>query len=103
MDKELINMDNQFLKIILTNFISPILIVVVGGFLIDKIKQLKSDFDHQQIRRDNQMKLIDIKVESMIYALGKTNPDIGESFSKHYEIKKNEKMREQNFIDENNT
>lgn len=86
------------LAILIGKYLTPILVTVIGGFILTWIKTIQKDMRESEKRKEKQLRLIEINIEAMTYAMGKVNSGIGEIFEREFKDKKKRLIHDDNFI-----
>lgn len=73
-------------------------VVGCGAFIRVWITNIKKRLDAHEVKKARELKLIRIEVESIAYAMGKVNSGIGAEFSEAFEKRKEQLMKDTDFI-----
>ena len=102
MDKDLTNytdiMSDATLRLVFETWVTPLAFAIAVWYIIAKLKEIV----RHGARRDNAMKITEIKVDAIAYSLSNAPHPIGEHFKENYEKKIAERLRDEKFIDEHN-
>lgn len=91
-------MTDDLIKLLFEKWITPISFAIAVWWIIAKLKQI----DRHAKRRDNSAKMTEIKVDAIAYAMGNQPHPIGNDFKDLYDKRVNDRLREENFIDQHN-
>lgn len=91
-------MTEQFLLGIFKTFIIPLALMAVGWYIIEKLKSIEKSAK----RKDRSMKLTEMKIDSIAFAMGELPVEMGDHFTTNYERKLKELMHQEQWKDGSN-